>query len=224
MPNKIIFHEKDIIEMSQLFEDGMRLRDIGKIFGCSKGHIGGILISYLGKDKYKKIAKKHSEEGSEKWRQSGTDAAAKLPPTEKQLEVRRENGRKVGKIPQFGENNSMYGKHHSDATKRKITDSLLENAKENGFISSWEDKLFEKHLKKVYFLFKIERQYRIHGVNHPFDFGIPELMFLFEVDGDHWHDNPEAKKKDAEIDRIAKSKGWSVIRFNDARLKKLNII
>ena len=147
-----------------------------------------------------------------------------LPGTEKQLEARRETGRKVGRMSQFGEQNGMYGKHLSDETKRKITDSLLKNAKDNGFISSWEDKLFDKLLKKVYVLFEIKRQYRIRDFNHPFDFAIPELMFLFEVDGDHWHDTPEAKKKDAEIDRIAKSKGWSVIRFNDARLKKLNII
>ena len=89
-------------------------------------------------------------------------------------------------------------------------------------ISSWEDKFLEKHLERYYPIFKIERQYYLKGLNHAFDFAIPELNFLFEIDCDYWH--KDRKARDTEIDTFAKSIGWSVLRFNDAKLKELKII
>ena len=63
---KIIFLDKEKTEIANLFENGMGLVDIAKIFECSFQTIQRNLIDFLGKEKYKKITKEHLREAGQK--------------------------------------------------------------------------------------------------------------------------------------------------------------
>ena len=193
---KINFSDKEKNQMASLFEDGMILSEIAKIFNYSTTPIGRTLIDFLGKEKYKEIAKEHLRESRLKNLKKAGEVAWSLPRSEKQLKAVRENGRENVK------------KAH-EASAKGI------------WISSPEHRFFLICLSKMFFLKDIEKQYYLKGLNHAFDFAIPKFKLLFEIDGDYWH--RDRKERDTEIDNFAKSEGWTVIRFNDAKLRELEI-
>lgn len=82
----MIYHYNfgELFEMLRRFGNGERLIDIAQIFGCSRGLVGDRLFKNF-PEEYKKSAKEHRREVARK----ATEAAAKLPRTEKQLEWSR---------------------------------------------------------------------------------------------------------------------------------------
>ena len=206
--------------MAKFFEDGMILKDIAKIFRCSHNTIRKTLINFLEKERYKKIAREHSRENQETiGRKLG-----KLPKkskTKKQIETSRENIKKAHLLPRTPtqiENSRENGRKTGRENLKKAHEALAKGV----WISNPEHRFFLICLSKMFFLKDIEKQYYLKGLNHAFDFAIPSQKLLFEIDGDYWHSqNP---KRDVEIDNFAKSAGWSIFRFNDAKLKELRII
>ena len=145
-------------------------------------------------------------------------AKYKLIAKQHDTENRRRIARKCGK--------SRKGKKLSQIAKDHIREGRLKYMEENpqkNFTSSWEDTFYEI-LKIQNPDLEIKRQYRISGVNHIFDIAIPELKLLIEIDGDYWHDNPDGRKRDAQIDAFAQEAEWIIIRINDAILRFLGLI
>ena len=138
-----------------------------------------------------------AKEHSREGSKKGAEASAKLPRSKKQIKASQENVKKMQKAG-------------AEACAKGI------------WISNPEHRFFLMCLTKMFFLKDIERQYYLKGLNHSFDFAIPKFKLLFEIDGDYWHSqNPE---RDVKIDKVAKSEGWAVIRFDDAKMRKLGII
>lgn len=72
----------------------------------------------------------------------------------------------------------------------------------------------------------------LHGMNLPFnylaqyplgpyraDFAVPALKLALEVDGEKWHNNPEALAKDKRRDAELAYYGWTVARFAEREIK-----
>lgn len=119
----------------------------------------------------------------------------------------------------------MLGKHHSNEAKEKMREKRFQNMKNNPtkYQSSWEEKFFE-FIKICFPIFEIKRQFRLPKFKHPFDFAIPELELLFEIDGKYWHQ--KHLERDAFIDDyVLENSDWCLIRLDDDDLKeKLKII
>ena len=243
MTKKIDFSNSKKIKMIKLFEDGMSLIEIRKIFECSFSTVRKNLINFLGLENYKKIAKEHSQENARKiGRKYGQEnvkkaqeVAATLPRSKKQRETSREIGRKVGSLPKTEkqreasqENGRKSGRENiikynkSKKARENIKKVHKFNAENHNWISNPEHLFFLKCLTKMFFLKNIKKQFYLKGLNHAFDFAIPSQKLLFEIDGDYWH--KDRKKQDTEIDTFAKSVGWSIMRFDDKKLKELKVI
>lgn len=67
------------------------------------------------------------------------------------------------------------------------------------------------------FFYSIIQQYAISGEKHVYDIYIPRFNLLIEYDGNRWHRN---KKHDAEIDEIAKSHGYRIMRIKESDYMK----
>ena len=120
---KYQFSNSEKEKICELFENGVILKEIGKIFRYSKTSIRKILIKKLGLEKYKEIAKKHLKEtrskNLKKWMKENPEEhkkicqkggqkgglisgpknitkAQKLPRTENQCESSRKNGQITG--------------------------------------------------------------------------------------------------------------------------------
>ena len=133
---------------------------------------------------------------------------------EHSLKISIENWKRASKLPR--------SEKQLKNSKKAVKKMHNVNAKNHIWVSNPEHRFFLMSLSKMFFLKDIERQFYLKGLNHAFDFAIPSQKLLFEVDGDYWHSqNPE---RDLEIDNFAKSAGWSIFRFNDAKLKELEII
>ena len=91
------------------------------------------------------------------------------------------------------------------------------------WISSWEDKFYNRITK---FIKKdcIKRQFRLSGFRHPFDFAIPKLKILIEIDGKYFHCLPEHIARDKIINEYAQKVGWELFRYDDDKLKLLGVI
>ena len=247
MPRKIYFSNEEKTQMAEFFENGMILSDIAEIFGYSVSTIRKNLLKVLSKEKHREIAKDHLKEGIKKaW-----EASAKLPRSEKQLKAVRENIKKAQEVAhslprspnqlenlkkmhslprsenQFKAARENLKKAHnlprSEKQKeqlKKVTETLAKGI----WISNSEHRFFLMCLTKMFFLKDIKRQFYLEGLNHAFDFAIPSQKLLFEIDGDYWHSRPGRNERDIKIDNFAKSEGWFVLRFNDAKLKELGVI
>lgn len=163
------------------------------------------------------------------WHEKGSEIAWKLPPTLKQVEARRLNGQKSGKLPSTKVQLEVLDRGREAAIKKR-----RENPSEkqlNNYVSSWEDKFYNEYLFPIFRDCDLRRQYRLPGLNHPFDFAIVECKVLIEVDGDRWHGhsgNPDWDKdslrKMDKINKFIENTDWKLYRYNDADLKKLGII
>lgn len=201
--NKKIFSDSEKDFIVKEFKNGIILTELGQKFGCSHRPIGRILIEILGKEKYTIIAKEHLRKSQSKnGKQTGpknilkgVEVSAKLSRSEKQI-IQCKDWVKAGQ----------------EASAKGV------------WISSWEDKFYEKILIPgfVKLGYKVERQFYLKDLNHAFDLAIPELKFLFEIDGNHWH--KDRKERDAEIDKFAEDNNWIVFRYHDEDLEKMEII
>lgn len=62
------------------------------------------------------------------------------------------------------------------------------------------------------FRYSVIQQFKIDGVKHLFDIYIPRLNLIIEYDGDKYHKN---KKRDAEVDKLAKDHGFKMLRIKE---------
>ena len=76
------------------------------------------------------------------------------------------------------------------AKKIPMSDYLKKNASKMNGKMTWPEKEFQKMLKELKVKFETQK---IVG-NKIFDFYIPHLNLLLEVDGDYWHANPDTLK------------------------------
>ena len=216
------FSNKEKSEIVKLFEDGMILSEIGKIFGCSLGRVRGEIINSLGKEKYKKIAKEHSSENSRKIGlktikkaqevahklpknknqieasreniKKAQEVAHKLPRNENQLEASRENGRKMGKV--YGSENFKKAIKASQINHPSIYEKQFKRALENKNIFFEWQKIIN-FPKESFIKFCIV------------DFFINSKIIV-EIDG--WSHNLDPSY-DKERDKICKKLGFEVLRF-----------
>lgn len=125
----------------------------------------------------------------------------------------------------------------SKAALRRAPMSTITRQKISAFQKSFVKT--ESHLKKIYAALRESRpertvreflkllpieflhQYRVPGINSPFDFAVPESKILIEVDGCYWHGCPlhyqreyhPQRLRDAAKEDKASSEGWKVIRI-----------
>ena len=71
---------------------------------------------------------------------------------------------------------------------------------------------------------EIKRQFRLVGLNHPFDFAIPKLQILIEIDCKYWHNMPNVKRRDSEINTFVDTTDWKLFRFSDEKLKSMGVL
>ena len=131
----------------------------------------------------------------------------------------------VAKI-KMSENNkrTFLGKHHSEATKKKMREKALLRIQNNP--GPYKDTEPELKMKEILNFLNIpfEHQFRVKGINHNFDFHIPNTNILIEVDGDYWHGNPEKfkklneaqignKQRDEKVNKVAKENNYILLRF-----------
>ena len=247
------FSHKEEAQIADLFKNGMLLSEIAKIFTCSESPIRRILNDFLGKEQYQTITKEHLRKSSAKNFKKAREASAKLPRNENQIKASQENLKKAWSLSRSekqieasrenfkGASEVSHSLSRSEKQKEQLkkarevaatlprSDKQKENVKkmhkalaQGIWQSSWEDNFFLKCLTKMFFPKDIERQYYLKGLNHAFDFAIPKSKLLFEIDGDYWHS--KIPERDVKIDNFAKSEGWSVLRFNDEKLRELKII
>lgn len=58
-----------------------------------------------------------------------------------------------------------------------------------------------------------KHQYRIKGIRHVYDFYLPQLNCIIEVDGDYWHSTAAQLSRDAMFTAAATGIGYNVMRF-----------
>lgn len=108
-----------------------------------------------------------------------------------------------------------------------VKTNLKKNAAKMSVTMTWPEREFKKLLKELKVPFEIQK---IIG-NKIFDFYIPHLNLIIEVDGCYYHGNPEKfavlnnmQKKnirnDAFKDALAKGHGYSIERVWESDLKE----
>ena len=234
---KITFLIEEKEESCKLFENGVILCEIGKIFRCSETPIKRILIKILELKKYKEIAKEHLRESV----QENIKMAWNLPRTEAQIqasqesgrkniekwntehpEEHRENGRKMG-IKYGPENGRKVGIKYGPKNAQKMNKWKAEH---HNWISKVEDRFYDEYLKPIFYDQDLRRQYYLKGINHAFDFALPDFKVLIEVDGDYTHSRPGRPERDAEINEFLwrTYPDWTLYRYTDADMRKLGIV
>ena len=112
-----------------------------------------------------------------------------------------------------GELNSMYGKHHTDLAKQKISKGMM-LAHEEGRTSSWIGRRKRSYAEESWFnIFtraniKFENNYYVQP--YWLDFAWPEKKLYFEVDG-KMHLTAEGIEHDAKRTEFLKELGWTLI-------------
>lgn len=67
-------------------------------------------------------------------------------------------------------------------------------------------------------------EHRLEGDSHPFDFFVPSIALLIEVDGVYWHSTPRAKKRDRLKDALAAERGFKLLRISGAEIRELGAL
>lgn len=125
----------------------------------------------------------------------------------------------TGKL--LGKKNGMYGKTHTPEAVKKIFSHRSMNKLERIVA----DMLDRNNIKYHFQFFIIENK-----ICKSYDFKIKRKPIIIEVDGDFWHGNPKlkkhwkdvkkVKKNDKLKEKIAKNRGYEVIRLWERDIKK----
>lgn len=83
--------------------------------------------------------------------------------------------------------------------------------------NTWIEKKFEEYCMDNNLEFK--KQFQIDGKGHRYDFIVGSNLIV-EVDGEYWHNSPKQKILDDRHEKLAKDKGFSIIRFTDVEIRK----
>ena len=143
--------------------------------------------------------------------------------TKKKMRGKTKTAKQIEKFRQ-----AMLGKKHTKEAKEKMSKAQLkswETRKINKkFISSWEDKFYRLLIEHYGSDYEFERQFRLRGLNHQFDFALPKFKILIEIDGRYFHDMEINKQKDLKINNFVSNSDWVLFRFDDKVLKETGII
>ena len=124
--------------------------------------------------------------------------------------------------------NSWYRKKRKKRTPEEKAKYLQERAKEMSKSQTWPEIEFEK------ILIELDVEYRSQEIvgGKIFDFYLPSVNLLVEVDGDYWHYNLKTNKKkpnktqkrniqnDKRKNVIAKNNGYRISRVWESDLKE----
>lgn len=127
-----------------------------------------------------------------------------------------------------GENNSFYGKKHSEETKDKISKSRKKFIEENPHMSPWvyshytkRKSYAERYWKKIFTTFGLNFEEQHPVSRYCLDFAVLEYKIDIEIDGEqHYHDQ-KIVKSDIRRTEYLESVGWKVIRIRWSDYKKL---
>jgi very-short-patch-repair endonuclease len=142
------------------------------------------------------------------------------------------------------QSNKLKGKPKSKETKEKMSKSALLCIQNNP--GPFKDTKPELKMKEILNELNIsfKHQFRVEGINHNFDFHIPNTNILIEVDGDYFHGNSKKfsklnwrqekiRQKDKENEELATKFGFILLRFweddiinntEEVKMKLINFI
>lgn len=125
------------------------------------------------------------------------------------------NGKRTGK------DNGMYGKTHTPEVVKKI----FSHRPMNKFEEAVANLLTENGYKYTFQFFIVENE-----ICKSYDFKIKGKPIIIETDGDFWHGNPDAKyhwkdcdsviENDKLKEKMAKERGYNIIRIWESEFKK----
>ena len=95
---------------------------------------------------------------------------------------------------------------HETARQRGITNFLKQRKHGTKPELEFKEWLDSKSIDYV-------EQYRKVGNGHPYDFFIPSLNLLVEIDGFYWHQSDKQKIKDNNHTREAVERGYNIVRI-----------
>jgi len=138
------------------------------------------------------------------------------------------------KVQNLGEKNPFYGKKHSKETKdilsAKSTAINLERWKDEDYRKKCLDKMGRqpKHSTKIEkkvesyldsLNIKYEKFVNLENITIP-DQYIPELKLVIYEDGIYWHKIEKVIKRDKNINKVLKEKGYFVLRLGEDEIHK----
>jgi len=65
-----------------------------------------------------------------------------------------------------------------------------------------------------------QHQFRVKNIRHVYDFYLPDINTIIEVDGDYWHAKPEQISKDVAANIAAQQAGFGIVRFLRSEIKR----
>lgn len=158
-----------------------------------------VIIANTGKKRSKETKRKIAEKARERW--GRPEFKQKMKPHLEAL-----------KRDISGENNPMYGKHHTEKARKKIVNAMWKRLKDN--LTPLELSV-AKVLDSLNVEFELQKIIGVYIV----DFYIPARNLIIEADG-NWHNEPERKERDRKRDRWLKSRGYHIIRIKEPEIKK----
>lgn len=126
-------------------------------------------------------------------------------------------------IPRRNYTNAGIAKYRSCAEYRQKVAAAMERVREQWVYGkkTWIEQACVDWLDAHQLPF--EFQYRIpetvSDLRHRFDFYVPSLHLLVEMDGNYWHTRPGAKHRDNFFDKTARTVGYYVVRITDTQVK-----
>lgn len=134
----------------------------------------------------------------------------------------------AGAVLNFFKKHNIERRSNSEASFLIWTDEKRRVASENGvknyLKSKKTDTLPELRFKEWLMLNNLNyhAQYRKTGIPHPYDFFIPKLNLLVEIDGTFWHSVSLQKEKDTKQVEHAIKKGYNIVRVDVTEVSKKN--
>lgn len=160
-----------------------------------------VITANTGRKRKQATKSKISEKAKERW----------ADPTFRE-KMKLINKEAAQKRDMSGENNGMYGKHHTEDARLKVTTALWKRVKDH--LNPLELSV-AKTLNSLNIKYEPQKIIGFYLV----DFYIDDLNLIIEVDGSFWHDKPERKQRDKRRDAWLRSKGYKVIRLTELAIK-----
>ena len=119
-----------------------------------------------------------------------------------------------------GKNNGFYKKIHTKEFRISQSERMLDKIQNNP--GPYKDTKPELRMKEILTSLNIpfKDQYKVEGINHLFDLYLVGTNIFIEVDGEYFHHLSGRRQKDYKTNKLAKEKGYKVIRFWDKDVMK----
>ena len=192
-------------------KDNCSCGDLKSIYAkrCQKCYLQSRIGSKQTEETKKKMSKAHKNKVFSEEHKTNMSKAAKIKvfTKEHRLNMSKAMKERIKRDPDCVK--TRLGKKHTEESKMKMSISrskYLESAKP--FISKPE-----RELAKILDDMNINYMQQVRVENKCFDFFIPDRNLLIEVDGRYWHNLPDNKENDEYKNKLAKSKGYKLLRF-----------